>query len=160
LPDWITLEEARTLAVRSGATDESLNEILMGSFRERRIGVTAVLEHAPVDRVREHWWARAAELEVMQMWRTPQHVEQFLTRAVRVCVAPDNRLRALVLWGNGAPPLDADTCILAAVHLHRPALAFELEAAGFTGESGTTSGDDQPPGRAYSKTRSRQGLDC
>lgn len=65
-----------------------------------------------------------------------------------VGVAPGNRLRAMISWGGGAPPLTADTCIFAAVHLHRSALVSELEAAGFTIASEITQGapDELPAG--------------
>jgi hypothetical protein len=142
-PTWITLEDARSLAWRSGATDENLSEILVGCTRQRRIGITALLEHAPIRRVRENWPVCAAELEVMRMWLTARHVEDFLTRAVGLTVQAGNKLQVLIFWGDGAPPLEADTCVLAEVHLHRPSLVFELEAAGFTEASETKSGKDQ-----------------
>jgi hypothetical protein len=148
LPDWITIDEARALAWRSGATDWNLNEILGGALRGRRIGITALLEHAPIVRVHVHWPGRAAELDVMRLWFTPQHIEEFLKRAIGpVCVEPDNRLRAMILWGDGAPPYEADTCLFGAVHLYRPALVFELEAAGFTVSSATETVDAIPKKR-------------
>jgi hypothetical protein len=132
LSDWVDLDTAIALAGHSGATDQHLNEILGGAFKGRRIGITALLEHAPIERVRVHWPVLAAELDFMRLWFTPQHIEEFLTRAIGpACVEPDNKLRAVILWGGGAPPYEADTCIFRAVHLYRPALVFELEAAGF-----------------------------
>jgi hypothetical protein len=128
-----------------------LGEILADRFRERRIGVTAVLAQAPVDRVRTHWPARAAELDFMLLWRTPRHVEEFLRRAIgKVFFEPGNRLRAMMLWGDGAPPLQADSCIFAQVHLDRQALESELEASGFTIASETIQG--APGGRPVGAT--------
>jgi len=101
-------------------------------MRGGRIGITALLECAPIDRVRVHWPAHAAELEVMRLWRTPRHVEEFLMRVIGpVFVESGNRLRSIILWGDGAPPSEADTCILREVRVHRPGLTAELEAAGF-----------------------------
>jgi hypothetical protein len=111
--------------------DLNLDEILAGGFQGCRIGVTALLESAPVERVRVNWPACAAELDFMRCWRTPRHIEEFLRKASSVVCLSGNRLRAMILWGNGRPPLEADTCILRAVHVHRPALTSELEAAGF-----------------------------
>ena len=52
MSDWITLEEARDLARCRGATDGNLGEILGDNFRRLQIGITGLLEDAPIERVR------------------------------------------------------------------------------------------------------------
>jgi len=137
MSDWITLEEARDLARCRGATDGNLGEILGDNFRRLQIGITGLLEDAPIERVRTHWPGLAAELDVMRSRRTPHHIEEFLTRTIGpVRVEPWNRFRVMILWGGGAPPLQADTCVFRAVHLYRRHLVFELEAAGFPAVNG------------------------
>jgi len=131
LPEWIDLDTAVARARSRGATDEHFNEILRGRFPERRIDVTACLESAPIERVRENFPALAAQLNVMLSWRAPQYVQEFLARASSVECLPGNRLRVTIYWGLAARSLHADTCILCDVHVFWPQLDAELEASGF-----------------------------
>jgi hypothetical protein len=121
-----------------GATVTQLADILKRAVQDHGLGITAILEDAPIERVREHWPAHAARLELMRCWHAPGHIEGFLNDTGIVAqittgleIEPGNKLRVLILWGSGAPPLEADTCILSQVRVRWSDLAAELEAAGF-----------------------------
>lgn len=121
-----------------GATVWELADVLKRAIQEHRIGITAVLEDAPIERVRVNWPAHAARLEWMLTWHAPGRVDEFLHDtgvvaqiATGLDIEPDNKLRVLIMWGSGAPPLEADTCMLARVRIRWADLAAELEAAGF-----------------------------
>jgi len=121
-----------------GATDTALADILRRAVQDHRVGITAVLEDAPIERVRVHWPLHAVRLEVMRAWHAPGHIEEFLhdtgviaQATTGLDIEPGNKLRVLIIWGDGAPPWEADTCILARVRLRWADLAAELEAAGF-----------------------------
>jgi hypothetical protein len=135
LPEWIDLDTAVALARSRGATNEDFDEILAGRFKWHRIDVTGRLEFAPIERVRENFPARTAELNVMRSWRKSQHVKEFLARATSVECLPRNRLRVTIYWGLAARSLHSDTCILCDVHVFWPQVAAELEASGFAAKS-------------------------
>jgi hypothetical protein len=121
-----------------GATVTQLADILKRAAQDHRLGITAILEDAPIERVRERWPAHASRLGLMRTWYAPGHVEEFLNDTGVVAqittgldIEPGNKLRVLILWGSGVPPLEADTCILSRVRVRWSDLAAELEAAGF-----------------------------
>jgi hypothetical protein len=137
LPEWIDLNTAVRLAKCCGATDEDFNAILVDGFQWGLIDVTGLLKFAPIERVRENFPARAAELNAMRSWRTPRRVEDFLARAAGVVCGTGNHLEAAIYWGIAARSIHSDSCILGAVHLRCSAIVSGLESAGFkVGEAG------------------------
>jgi hypothetical protein len=121
-----------------GATVTQLADILKRAAQDHRLGITAILEDAPIERVREHWPAHASRLELMRTWYAPGHVEEFLNDTGFVAqittgldIEPGDKLRVLIMWGSGAPPWEADTCVFSQVRIRWSDLAAELEAAGF-----------------------------
>jgi len=135
---WITLDEARFRASKGGAAVAQFADILKRTVQGHRVGITAILEDAPIERVREHWPAHAARMEMMRTWHAPGHVEEFLNDTGVVAqittslnIEPGDKLRVMIMWGSGAPPWEGDTCVLSQVRVRWPDLPAEIEAAGF-----------------------------
>ena len=134
MSEWLWLDDVRARARALGASGHALGEILHRAVVNGRIQrITGLFAKAPIERIREHWPADAALLQWVATWTIPGDLaELLLTRASGPFgIEPGNRLRAMIMWGDGAPPYEADTCVFANVRLCWPEVAGELAAAGF-----------------------------
>ena len=136
--NWLTLDEARA----DNLWDDALSDIL----KSGRVGITGRIDKAPPHRI-----LRSAR-------STPSHIEELLARAVGpIRFGADNKLFAVILWESGAPPLEADTCVLTDVRVYWPELADELEAAGYRVASrGRAIGDRAKRGARSHQSGSKQ----